>query len=151
MPKAIAADSRAMPDFTLQTLDGTEISRESLAGKVVVVNFWATWCSDCMNAIPEYITLYRQFAAEEDFVFLAVSLDEERAEFVRTFVEKKGLPYPVALGTRALAQAFGGIEEIPTSFIIDRAGNIRHKQSGSLSHQKYTDLILPLLDTTDTP
>ena len=133
------------PDFTLVTLDGQDISRASLQGKVVVINFWATWCPDCMNALPGYIALQNRFGAEEDFVFLAVSLDERPADFVRDFAAKKGINYRVAMGDKALATAFGGIAEIPTTFVLDRTGAIRFKQGGAIAYEEFAELLRSLL------
>jgi thiol-disulfide isomerase/thioredoxin len=133
------------PDFALRTLDGEEVSRASLNGKVVVVNFWATWCPDCMNALPTYIALQKQFGDEPDFVFLAVSLDKEPAEFVRKFSDRHQINYRIAMGDEALTKAFGGIGEIPTTFIIDRAGMIRFKQAGSIALESVSRLLRSLL------
>lgn len=133
------------PDFALRTLDGREVSRASLEGKVIVVNFWATWCPDCMNALPTYIALQNQFGDELDFVFLAVSLDKKPAEFVRKFSEKHQINYRIAMGDEALTNAFGGIDEIPTTFVIDRSWTIRYKQGGTISPDAVSRLLRSLL------
>lgn len=146
---AFAADAPAdlgpAPEFSVRTLEGREISRTALAGKVVVVNFWATWCPDCMNALPGYIALQEEFGERDDFVFLGISLDERPADFVRKFVGQEGINFPVAMGDEALKQSFGGISEIPTTFVIDRSGTIRYRQPGSVSPEKFRQLIHSLL------
>lgn len=135
---------RAAPDFKLRGLDGSEVSRESLKGKVVVVDFWATWCPPCIEEIPGYIALQDKHG-KSGLVIVGVSLDRKGPAHVQKFADKNKINYVLAMGDDALAEAFGGIEAIPTTFLIDRNGQIRHKKVGAMAHEEYEKLLLPLL------
>ncbi|MBI2514360.1 MAG: TlpA family protein disulfide reductase [Opitutae bacterium] len=133
------------PDFKLTTIDGKEITAASLKGKVVVVDFWATWCGPCVAEIPGYIELQKKYA-KDGLVIVGVSVDRGGAAKVKQFAEKNGMNYLVAMGDDgALGEAFGGFDAIPTTFLIDRDGNIRHQKTGSMPHADYEALVKQLL------
>jgi peroxiredoxin len=132
------------PEFKLKALDGTELSKESLKGKVVVVDFWATWCGPCVQEIPGYIALQKKYAAQ-GVVIVGVSVDRGGPAKVQQFAEKRGMNYPVVIDAGELAEQFGGIEAIPTTFLIDRSGNIRHRKLGAMDHADYEKLLRQLL------
>ncbi len=116
------------PAVEVTTLGGRTISLASLKGKVVIVDFWATWCPPCREEIPHFVELYKTYAPQLEILGLA--MDEEGAEVVTPFVEKHGVRYPVALSTEALADAFGGVRGLPTTFVIDPEGRIVKKYLG---------------------
>jgi thiol-disulfide isomerase/thioredoxin len=128
------------PDFKLTTLDGQEVTKESLKGKVVVVDFWATWCGPCVQEIPGYIALQKKYAAQ-GVVIVGVSVDRGSPDKVKQFAQKRGMNYPVGIDAGELVEQFGGIEAIPTTFLIDRAGNIRHRKVGGMEHDEYEKLL----------
>lgn len=120
--------SRA-PDFELQTLDGQTVRLADLRGKVVLVNFWATWCPPCRLEMPWFEQLHRERAAD-GLVVLGASTDVGTPDVVRQFLAERSITYPVGQASPALEHAFGGVRGLPTSFLIDRSGRIRHSVTG---------------------
>ena len=119
------------PQYRYVTLDGEEISDESLRGKVVLVNFWATWCTPCRVEMP----LLEQMAArhkDAGFVIVGLAVDRVSTEQVRAFVKDRGVTYPIAHVDGAAEQVFGGVRGYPTSFLIDRTGKIRQAVIGPI-------------------
>ncbi len=125
----VASANVAAPDFQLTTLDNTAVSRESLRGKVVLVNFWATWCPPCRVEMPGFQDVYDRKQAE-GFTILGVSTDAAGSAHVARYLQKHDITYPVAMATGGIAQAFGGARALPTSFLLDREGRIRHTVTG---------------------
>lgn len=117
------------PEFTLTTLDGRQVTSASLAGKVVVVNFWATWCTPCRIEIPSLQKLHER-RADEGVVVLGIATDAQGSAVVAPYLAERGVSYPVGMATSELRRAFGGISALPTTFIIDRDGMIRHRVFG---------------------
>lgn len=116
-----AAGPAAAVQFSFTSLDGRSWTSESLRGKVVFVDFWATWCGPCRAAIPDLAQLSRAFP--DDVVVLGVS--NEPAETVRAFLSRIDVPYPCIAGKQAqLPREFRGVRSIPTVFVVDRAGRI---------------------------
>lgn len=132
------------PDFKFQTLDGDEISKASLKGKVVIVDFWATWCAPCLDEIPGYIALQKTHE-KDGLVVIGISLDRRGPAHVKQFAEKNGINYVLVMGDDGVAEAFGGFDAIPTTFLIDRDGRIRHRKTGSMPHDEYERLVKALL------
>lgn len=126
-PAAGAQQAGAAPgeqpavQFSFTSLDGRTWSSDALRGKVVFVDFWATWCGPCRAAIPDLAQLSRAFP--DDVVVLGVS--NEPAETVRAFLARTDVPYPCIAGRQPqLPREFRGVRSIPTVFVIDRAGRI---------------------------
>ncbi|MBI4227631.1 MAG: TlpA family protein disulfide reductase [Candidatus Omnitrophica bacterium] len=126
-PETPAARAPA-PAFEWTALDGRTITLASLNGKVVLVDFWATWCPPCREEIPHFITLYAAHAP--DLEIIGVALDDEGESVVAPFARKYKITYPIVLDDGTAAAAFGGIRAIPTTFLIDRAGRIAKKYLG---------------------
>lgn len=119
------------PQYRYVTLDGEEISNESLRGKVVLVNFWATWCTPCRVEMP----LLEQMAArhkDAGFVIVGLAVDRVSTEQVRAFVKDRGVTYPIAHVDGSAERTFGGVRGYPTSFLIDRTGKIRQAVIGPI-------------------
>ncbi|MDP8299450.1 MAG: redoxin domain-containing protein [Candidatus Tantalella remota] len=124
-----SANADMAPDFTLKDLDGNNYSFASTKGKVVILDFWATWCPPCRIGIPEFQALYEQYK-DKGLVVVGVALDQGGVQVVKPFVKKNGVTYLVAIGDRGVVAAYGGIRGIPTTFVIDRQGKIVQKYVG---------------------
>ena len=127
---AMSADNKPAPDLRLKDLDGKDVTLSDLRGKVVFVNFWATWCGPCQDEIPSLIDMQNQYAAK-GFTVVGIAMDEEGKSVVAPFVAKelydvKGqklhINYPILLGSDEASDKFGGILGYPTSFLISRGG-----------------------------
>ncbi len=133
------------PAWTLKDLDGNEVTSAQFRGKVMVVDFWATWCPPCRAEIPGYIELQKKYG-KDGLVIVGVSLDQKGAEHVKKFVQTQGINYPVVLGDEEVVKAFGGVEAIPTTFLIDRAGEIRDRKVGAVETSAYERRIAALFN-----
>ena len=120
---------KPVPDLELPTLQGKSISLKSLRGKVVFLNFWATWCLPCRHEMPAMERLYGRLK-EKGFEILAVSIDARGEEVVAPFVKKLGLTYPILLDRDMDALRAFGVRGMPTTFLIDREGRIAHLAVG---------------------
>ena len=118
------------PAFTLTTLDGKPLELQALHGKVVLVDFWATWCGPCRDEAPKLIELQQKYAGRGVQV-VGISMDDDAAP-VRTFYQQHHISYPVALGDAALGERFGGVLGMPAKFLIDRQGRIAAKHHGAV-------------------
>lgn len=128
------------PALTFKDLSGQEISLAALKGKVVVVDFWATWCGPCLQEIPGYIEMQKKYG-KDGLVIIGISLDKKNPAEVKKFVEARGMNYPVAIGDFDTVEAFGGFQVIPTTFLIGRDGKIRHEKSGAMAHEAYEAIL----------
>ena len=117
------------PAFTLQDLNGKNVSLADFRGKVVVLDFWATWCPPCVKEIPHFIELYEQYK-DKGLAIVGISLDREGVSVVEAFVQKYQIKYPIMMTDGKVDEAFGPITSIPTTFLIDPAGNITKKYVG---------------------
>lgn len=123
------SESEKLPDFTLKTLAGNEVNLRQLEGqKVVVVNFWATWCGPCRNEIPDFNDVYSRYR-DRGVEFLGISVDESPGTVVPDFIKKIPIAYPVLLGSPELTYRYG-VRGLPTTYIIDRSGRIAKRIVG---------------------
>ncbi|HEX2852709.1 MAG TPA: TlpA disulfide reductase family protein [Opitutaceae bacterium] len=134
----------AAPAWTLKDLDGKAVSFEQFKGKVVVIDFWATWCGPCRMEIPGYVELQKKYA-KDGLVIIGISLDEKGPKVVKDFAAKLGVSYQMVMADNKIVEAFGGIEAIPTTFIIDRTGKIRDRKVGAEPTADYEKRIVALL------
>ena len=106
------------PDFRLMDVDGNWVSLFDFSGKVVIINFWATWCVPCRWEIPGFVE--QQESYPDDLVIVGISMDEDGPDVVPPFMEQFGINYPVLYGDENVSRSYGGITGIPTSFVLDR-------------------------------
>jgi thiol-disulfide isomerase/thioredoxin len=124
-------DPADVPAFTAADLDGREISSASWHGKVVIVNFWATWCPPCRAEIPDLVALQDKY--RDQLQIIGVSEDEVPASQVKRFVAEHKINYPVVMTTKELARLFPGVQALPTSFILDHQSRVVQKHVGMLT------------------
>ncbi len=136
-------NAQPIPPFLVNDLDGQVISTAALHGKVVIVNFWATWCPPCQEEIPEMMELQKEYQGKLQII--GVSMDDGPAEPVKQFADKIGMNYPIVMGSDALSDEYGGIPALPTSFIIDPQGRVVQKHVGLYPKIVYDDEIRALL------
>jgi peroxiredoxin len=122
---------RPSPDYNLKDLEGNAVSSSALKGKIVIVNFWATWCPPCREEIPDFIAFYNEHKTK-GLEMIGLSVDQISAAQLKMFVQKNKMTYPVVLAEAKLIRAFDPGSYIPTTFIIDKKGIIRHIQVGRL-------------------
>jgi thiol-disulfide isomerase/thioredoxin len=132
------------PEITLRALDGKNLSLDQYKGKVVLVNFWATWCEPCQVEIPWLIEMQQKYAAK-GFTVLGIAMDEEGASVVTPWVQKERfdvngaksqMNYPIVIGNDAAADKFGGLLGYPTSVLITRDGKIVKRITGIISYEE---------------
>ena len=147
------ANGPPAPSVTLKDLQGNDVSLEQFKGKVVLVNFWATWCSPCRIEIPWMIEFQQKYGAR-GFAVLGVAMDDEGKSVVEPYVRDErfdvdgrqtAINYPILLGNEDIAQKFGGLIGIPTSLVISREGKIVKRFIGLVDHDQLVREIEGLL------
>lgn len=135
------------PAWTATDLTGKKVTSADFAGKVVLVNFWATWCLPCLREIPDFIAIQEQYRSR-GFVILGISVDEGDNASIQEFITSHQFNYPVLRPDAGTTQAFGGISGIPASFLIDIKGQIVLHHTGALSAQDLKSALDPILPAT---
>jgi thiol-disulfide isomerase/thioredoxin len=142
--KAPGSDAEKLPDFTLSDLAGRQVSLQSFEGKkIVVLNFWATWCGPCRHEIPDFNAAYESYK-NRGVEFLGVSADQNAEEVVPSFVDEIPIAYPVLLGSPELAFKYG-IRGFPTTYIIGKTGAVHRRFIGMINRQTLEDELNKLL------
>jgi cytochrome c biogenesis protein CcmG/thiol:disulfide interchange protein DsbE len=135
----------AAADFTLKDADGASVKLSDYRGKVVLLNFWATWCGPCGVEVP-WFTEFEQRYKSQGFAVLGVSMDEDGWSAVKPYVADHKINYRVLLGNDTIAQLYGGLDSLPTSFVIDKAGKVAFPPHiGLISKNEYVNEIECLL------
>ena len=151
--------STGYPDFSLKDLGDHEVSLSEFKGRVVLVNFWATWCGPCRIEIPWLIELQDKYRSR-GFTVLGVAMDEDGKSAVAPFVQRErfkvhGTPqsmnYPIVLGNDAAADKFGGLVGFPTSVLISRDGRVVKRVDGLVSYDEIDKAIQSQLEASESP
>jgi peroxiredoxin len=143
-----AKDRRVAPDFTLKDADGKNVRLSDYKGKVVLLDFWATWCGPCKIEIPWFIELQRN-NRDRGFEVLGIAMDDEGWEIVKPFAARMQMNYRLVMGSEGVSQLYGGIEALPTTFMIDREGKIAAVHVGLTSKKDFVNGIEELLRDGD--
>jgi thiol-disulfide isomerase/thioredoxin len=122
---------------------GKPVSKENWPGKVVLINFWATWCPPCREEIPELLQLKKEFKDQLEIV--GFSEDDDPPASVLKFARARGMRYPIVMATQEIVDAYGGVPALPTSFLIDTQGRVVQKHAGLYPIQSYRREIRALL------
>jgi cytochrome c biogenesis protein CcmG/thiol:disulfide interchange protein DsbE len=144
------------PAFTLEDLSGKKVSLASYKGKALVINFWATWCAPCKLETPWLVELRNQYAAQ-GFEVLGVSADDidrgdpqklnDEKRAIARFVQEMHMPYPVLIDADSISKPYGGLDDLPTSFFVDRDGTVIAAQVGLTSKDEIERNIKKALGT----
>ena len=139
------------PNFSLKDAEGKVVKLSDYKGKVVLLNFWATWCGPCKIEIPWFIE-FEQNYRDKGFAVLGVAMDEEGWAAVKPYVTAHKVNYRMVIGDDMTAQMYGGVDSLPTSFLIDREGRTAAVHVGLVSKKVYLDDIAQLLGkSSDIP
>ncbi len=138
-------NSSQAPDFTVKDLKGREISLSNYSGKVIFLNFWATWCRPCKAEIPDFIEAYKQYK-NKGMEIIGISVDRISPKSVLKFAEKYKINYPVVMSTYTIQKDYEPGPYIPTTIIIDQEGKIWHRHIGYMSKEKLKGYFLKLTE-----
>ena len=133
------------PAWTLNDVDGKAVSFDQYKGKVVVLDFWATWCGPCRTEIPGYVELQKKYD-KAGLAVVGVSLDQGGPGVVKKFIAEQKINYQIVIGDEQITAAYGGIDAIPTTFIIDRKGTIRYRKVGAMKAEEFEAVLKPFLE-----
>ena len=132
------------PNFSLKDADGNAVNLADYRGKVVLINFWATWCGPCEAEIPWFIEFEKKYK-DQGFAVLRVSMDDDGWKSVRPYIASHKINYRIMIGSEVVSQQFGEIEALPTSFVLDREGRIASNHVGLVDKVDYQNEIVKLL------
>jgi thiol-disulfide isomerase/thioredoxin len=144
LPAADVSPGSPAPAWQLQSPAGQAVQLSDFKGKVVVLDFWATWCPPCRAEIPDFVALQKQYG-DKGLVIVGVSLDQGGPDLVTKFMQAHGMDYPVVMGNEQISDEYGGIQGIPTTFVIDRQGKIVSSHIGETDKSVFEDEIKKLL------
>ena len=138
-------DRKRAPDFALKDANGHTVKLSDYRGKVVLLDFWATWCGPCKVEIPWFKEFERE-NKDKGFAVIGVAMDDEGWDAVKPFAQEIGINYRVVIGNDEVAQLFGGVDSLPTTFLIDREGRIASVHIGLSGKRDFENGIHELLE-----
>ena len=138
---------KAAPGWELSDVDGKVVKLSEFKGKVIILNFWATWCPPCRAEIPEFVALQKKYA-NEGLAVIGVSLDRQGPSVVKPFMQRFAMNYPVVMGDEKIVADYGGMSAIPKTFVIDRQGDVVAVHEGFTDQATFESEIGPLLENT---
>ena len=141
---ATPQSGKKAPEFSLKSADGRTITLSELRGKVVLVNFWATWCGPCRAEMPGFEEAYKKLKSK-GFEIVGISLDRQGWADVTPFLKNVRVTYPIVIGYQNLVEAYGNFDAIPTSFLIDKQGHIVEQHIGYMSKEDLEKKVNSLL------
>ncbi|MFH5831471.1 TlpA disulfide reductase family protein [Halalkalibaculum sp. DA384] len=131
-------------DFTVTLMNGDPFQLSGQKGKVVLMNIWATWCAPCADEMPDFVDLYEEYR-DEGLVILGVSIDEQGRSVVKPFMEKFNVTYPMFIDDGTIMEKYGPTMGIPTTYIIDKQGDLRYFSVGALTKKELEPRLKELL------
>jgi peroxiredoxin len=137
-------EGSAAPAFSLRDINGNVVDSSHLLGKPTAINFFATWCSPCIDEIPGLVDVYNRYR-DRGFELVGISLDTDTRENLPTFVKTHRIEYRILLGDLATARAYGGVSSIPTTVFIGKDGTIRNVHVGYLDRNTFDSEVRKLL------
>ena len=137
--------TQAAPAWELKDLDGKAVKLSDFKGKVVLLNFWATWCPPCRQEIPDLVALQDKYN-DKGLVVVGVSLDQNGPAGVKAFASRMKINYPIVMGDEKISLSYGGINAIPSTFFIDREGNVAGHHEGGADQAMFEAAVKPLLE-----
>jgi len=132
------------PAFDLPDLEGNKVELSSMKGKVLILDFWATWCPPCKEEVPHLVRLQSKYR-DQGLQIVGLSLDKGGASVVKPFAEEHDVNYTMLIATDETAKAYGGVAMIPTTFVVDRSGVVVKRFIGYTTPEAFEEAILPLL------
>ena len=138
-------DRKTAPDFSLKDANGKTVKLSDYRGKVVLLNFWATWCGPCKVEIPWFMEFEQQYK-DKGFAVLGVAMDDEGWQAVKPYLSERKVNYRVLMGDDSVTQLYGGVDSLPTTFVIDKDGRIASAHVGLVGKNEYVGEIQALLN-----
>lgn len=148
-PTGVVGQEARAPQFVLKDLNGRTVRLSDYRGKVVMINFWATWCPPCRAEMPELVRLQRKHGVE-GLQIIGITYPPENKTRVRRFAKSLKVNYPIALGTSELKARYSSEETLPLTVVINRDGKVNDIISGILLREEFDEKIKPLLKKGDT-
>lgn len=133
------------PDFALTDSTGSPIKLSELKGKVVLLDFWATWCGGCKVEIPWYMEFETKYA-KKGLATIGISMDDDGWKSVKPFLQEHKINYPIVIGTQDVANEYGGLPSLPMTLLIDRSGKVAESHPGMVNKEEFENKIKQLLE-----
>ena len=140
-----AAKKSTLTDFETELVSGESFRLSEQKGKVVLLNIWATWCPPCEEETPDLVELYEQYR-DHDVLFLGISIDEQGKSVVLPFIEKHNVTYPMTIDDGTIMDKYGPLMGVPTTYIVDRDGNLRYFATGAVTKKEIAPRLEKLIN-----